>query len=121
MSLEITGKIHLIEDEQQISPTFKKRIFVLFVLNEYNEDYSDYIPFELKQDRTDLLNPYKVGEMIKVHFNLKGNKWTNKEGVDKYFSSNEAWRIEKVESTPVDAQPINSVEPTSNDENDLPF
>ncbi len=88
MALELQGKLIEVFDEQQISGTFKKREFVV----ETNENnYTEQIKFELVQDRTDIIDPYKIGEDIKVSFNLKGRKWN-----DKYFVNVQAWRIERV-------------------------
>ncbi len=35
----------------------------------------------------------KVGEEVKVHFNLKGTKWV-KDGRENYITNLDAWRIE---------------------------
>ncbi len=88
MALEIQGKLIEVFDEQKISDSFKKREFVL----ETNENnFTEQIKFELVQDRTDLIDPYQIGEDVKVSFNLKGRKWN-----DKYFVNVQAWRIERL-------------------------
>jgi hypothetical protein len=114
-TFEIEGKVHLISPTQQVTDNFRKRELVLFVENERNADYSDYIPFELKQDRVDLGDDLKEGESIKVSFNPRGRKWT-KDGVDKFFPSYEAWRIEKLEAAS-DMPPA----PEHDDPDNLPF
>jgi len=86
MALELTGKLIEIFPEQQISDKFKKREFVI---ETSENNFVEQIKFELVQDRTDLIDPYKVGADIKVSFNLKGRKWN-----DKYFVNVQAWRIE---------------------------
>jgi len=43
---------------------------------------------------------YAEDEEVEVHFNLKGRKWTDPKGEDKYFNSLQAWRIDKVQSQP---------------------
>ncbi len=92
MALEIQGKLIAVFDEQQVSGSFKKREFVV----ETNENnFTEQIKFELVQDRTDLIDPYQIGEDVKVSFNLKGRKWN-----DKYFVNVQAWRIEKVSDAP---------------------
>ena len=55
MNFEISGKVILKEDAQQISDRFKKREFVIEVENERNSDWNDFIKFQLTQDRCDLL------------------------------------------------------------------
>ncbi|MBN2668992.1 MAG: DUF3127 domain-containing protein [Bacteroidales bacterium] len=88
MALELTGKLIEKFDEQAISGSFKKREFVV----ETNENnFTEQIKFELVQDRTDIIDPYQIGETVKVSFNLKGRKWN-----DKYFVNVQAWRVERV-------------------------
>ena len=87
MALELTGKLIEKFEEQKISDKFKKREFVL---ETSENNFTEQIKFELVQDRTDLIDPYQIGEDVKVSFNLKGRKWN-----DKYFVNVQAWRIEK--------------------------
>ncbi len=128
MSLSITGAILEISDVQQIKETFKKREFVLE--HTENPQYPEFIKFELIQDKCALLDAYKVGDKVNVQFNLKGRKWTDREGKVVYFNSLQAWRIE-VESGAQSATPSPEAPPlegltepewSSDDkEDDLPF
>ncbi len=90
MALELTGKLVEKFEEQQISEKFKKREFVI---ETSENNFTEQIKFELVQDRTDIIDPYNIGEEIKISFNLKGRKWN-----DKYFVNVQAWRIERVSS-----------------------
>ena len=90
--MNITGKILEINNAQQVSDTFKKRAFVLEYME--NPQYPETISFELVQDKCDILNQFQVGQEVTVHFNLRGRKWVNPEGVARYFNSLQAWRIE---------------------------
>lgn len=90
MNFELTGKIIEIYKEQQVSERFKKREFVIDVPS---GNFSEQIKFQLTQDKTDLVDSYKLGEEVKVHFNIKGNKWK-----DGYFVNLQAWRLEKAGS-----------------------
>ncbi len=127
MSLSIVGSILEISETQQIKETFKKREFVVEYAD--NPQYPEFIKFELIQDKCTLLDAYKVGDKVSVQFNLKGRKWTDKEGQIKYFNSLQAWRIEVEGSTqPASAPetaPIESLsEPewaSDDKEDDLPF
>lgn len=103
MSYEVKGKVLEIMNVAQISDTFKKREFVL----EYSEhpEYPELIQLETIQDKTSLLDSLEIGDVITAHFNLKGRKWTNKEGVDRYFNTLQCWKIDT--QTEV-AQPIDS-------------
>lgn len=92
--MHISGKLLEIQATQPISDSFKKRVFII----EYaeNPQYPEYISFECIQDRCELLDGFQEGEMVNVHFNLRGRKWTNAEGVVRYFNTLQAWRLEKV-------------------------
>jgi hypothetical protein len=94
MGFEVEAKILVIKETDQVSPKFKKREFIV----EYAEDplYPQLIKFELTQDRTKALDSYQVGGKVRVHFDLRGRKWTNREGVDVYFNTLQAWRLEPV-------------------------
>ncbi len=131
MSLNISGSILEISEVQQIKETFKKREFVLEVTE--NPQYPEFIKFELIQDKCAILDAHKVGDKINVQFNLKGRKWTDREGKVVYFNSLQAWKIglegsqsqtPASPSTPA-AAPLGGIsEPSwSNDEEagDLPF
>lgn len=124
MNYEVVGKLIQKEDIQQVTASFQKRDFVIEVENERNPQWNDFIKVQLTQDRCDLLQNISEGELIKVHFNLRGRKW-EKDGKVSYFTNLEGWRIEKVaaensipampEYAPQDIPPIEE----SND--DLPF
>lgn len=130
--MDIKGKIVEIFDTIRVSDKFQKREFVV----EYaeNPSYPEFIKFELIQDKCDLLNNINPGQVIQVHFNLKGRKWTDPQGNDKYFNSLQAWKIDTsgAESQNASAAPNNATnddlgqqkEPdwlNSGGEDDLPF
>lgn len=89
--MELLGKIKVINAEQQVSATFKKREFVVTS----SEQYPQHILLELNQDKCDLLNSYSVGQDVKVSINLRGRSWTNPQGEEKFFNTIQAWKIEK--------------------------
>lgn len=114
--MHITGRLFEINPPQQVSESFKKRTFVVEYIE--NPQYPEYVSFELIQDKCDLLDGFKEKEEITVHFNLRGRKWTNPEGVVKYFNALQAWRLEKGNKLNESAAPT----PASiNVEDDLPF
>jgi hypothetical protein len=94
MNFELSGTLILKENTQDVSTSFKKREFVIEVPNERNNDWNDFIKFQLTQDKCALLDQFQTGEKIKVAFNIRGRKW-EKEGKVNYFSNLEAWRVEK--------------------------
>ncbi|KAA9327459.1 DUF3127 domain-containing protein [Hymenobacter busanensis] len=138
MAYEATGRLHDIMDEQQVSEKFRKREFVLEVID---GQYPEHIKFQLVQDKTALIDQYKVGDEVKVQFNLRGRGF-NKNGQMLYFTNLEAWRIEAAAggasaggnqggyAAPAanqnanlrrDAQPSRPAPIASDDDNDLPF
>ena|SRR5690606_7770550 len=90
MAYDAQGKLHEIFDEQQVSEKFKKREFVLEIPD---GAYTQFIKFQLTQDKCNLLDSYNVGDEIKVAFNLSGKPFT-KNGTTMYFTNLGAWRIE---------------------------
>ena len=89
--MEVTGKIKVVNPEQQISASFKKRELVVTT----DEQYPQHIMVEFTQDKCDLLNNYSVGEDVKVSINIRGREWVSPQGETKYFNSSQGWRIEK--------------------------
>lgn len=92
--METQGLLRQIYEEKKITDKFRIKEFVIIVA----ETYPQYISLQLSGDRLDLLDPYKIGDEIKVHFNIRGRAWKNKEGEEKYFNSLHAWRIERINS-----------------------
>lgn len=96
MSYELTGKLVEKYETIQRKETFKTREFVIEKSDEFNgRTITNYIKFQCVQDKTALLDKYSIGEQLKVHFNIKGTKWS-KDGRDSYITNLDAWRIESV-------------------------
>ncbi len=122
MAYEIVGKLHKKFDTEVKTQTFQAREFVLLV---EEGNYPQYIKFQLTQDRCNLLDQYEEGQLLKVHFDLRGREWNGK-----FFTNLNAWRLESVEQAaeaPPDAPPAGDF-PTAADEpadtgefDDLPF
>lgn len=129
--MEIKAKIQTIFPSQQVTASFKKREFVVEYAD--NPQYPEFIKFECIQDKCDQLDSFSEGQDVNVSFNLKGRKWTDPQGVDKYFNSLQAWRITADQGQPAaTAAPAGATPPppASNDEpdwlnadesDDLPF
>lgn len=133
MSYEIQGKIIQKGDTEQKSEKFKKREFVIESERVVNTSmiFNDFVKFQLTQDRCDLVESYQVGDMVKVNFDIRGNKW-EKNGETVYFTNLEAWRLEKVQAQDPEmaSAPMETVDqipppPPQNamsvEEDDLPF
>lgn len=124
--MEVQGKIKMIGETQTFGANgFKKRELVITT----EEQYPQHILIEFVQDKTDLLNNYKVGQDVKISINLKGREWINPQGETKYFNSIQGWRVESLQHETSGAippvPPMDAFEPVSDlneeDHDDLPF
>lgn len=128
---ESTGIIEEIFDTVTRNEKYLSREFVLKQPGEYDQ----FIKFDTKGLKCELLNSFRVGMEVKVTYNVKGRKWV-KDDKTGYFNSLEAWKIESVggEKLTVYAKPPEidfnkSVEPevpydfnaAGQDNKDLPF
>jgi hypothetical protein len=124
--MEVTGKIKVINAEQQVSASFRKRELVVAT----EEQYPQFISINFVQDKCDLLSAYKVGEAVKVSINLRGREWVSPQGETKYFNDIQGWRIERLQAeAPATQMPpmpaAEAFEPATNfneeEHDDLPF
>ena len=123
--MNISGKVKLINETKEYgSNGFRKREIVLTT----QEQYPQNILVEFIQDRTNLLDTFNIGDLVKVDINLRGREWTNDKGEIKYFNSIQGWRIEKVEDDFESQLPplptkedLNISESSENEPDDLPF
>ena len=91
MSFEIEGKLHKKFETESKTASFQAREFVILISE---DNYPQYIKFQLTQDRCSLIDNYEEGKKVKVHFDLRGREWN-----EKYFTNLNAWRIEHIEET----------------------
>ena len=125
MAYELQGKIIEIYPTNQVSDRFKKREFVVEKEeNNAGNVFVDTIKFQTTQDRCSLLDQLQTGELVKVTFNVRGNKW-EKNGQINYFNNLDAWRIEKIGNMDgVDDVPFpdeSDFASAPDEEGDLPF
>ena len=127
-NLSTEGKLKRIHDEQIINERFKKREFVI----ETEEQYSQTLIFQLVQDKTNIIDNFKIGDKIEVYFNLRGREWQRDTDSEiRVFNTLDAWRIEKLTendsiTSEVNDQNIDAATTSENilkdeDEDDLPF
>jgi len=91
--MQVEGKVKAINPNIQVSATFVKSEMVVTT----QEQYPQHIMIEFAGDKADLVDPYKVGDAVKVSINLAGREWVNPQGETKYFNSIRGWRIERAE------------------------
>src|ERR1044072_1242822 len=93
MSLEVTGKLLVKYDAQQVNDRFKKREFVLELAEEINGNvYTNYAKMQLVQNKCDILDRFNTGDSLKVNFNIKGNRW-GRDGRVNYITYLDVGRI----------------------------
>ncbi len=125
MSFELTGKLIEKFDVQQVSDAFRKREFIVEKSeNQGGMEFTDYIKFQLTQDRCSLIDNFNLQDEIRVNFNVRGRRWVKDKNVS-YFTNLEAWRIEKIAAAPEEPPPPPFSEeedaPPSEEFDDLPF
>lgn len=126
MSFEVNGELNKKFDTTKITDSFKKREFVIEI---EDGNYSQFIKFQLIQDKCSMLDPFNEGDRLKVHFNLRGRPYNNRQGGVTYFTNLDAWRIEsETPAAPQHTAPSASDFPTTSDlppeptdNDDLPF
>lgn len=126
MSFDVQGRLHEIFDEVQVSEKFRKREFVLEIPD---GSFTQHVKFQLTQDKCSVIDQYKIGDEVKVNFNLSGKPFT-KNGTTMYFTNLQAWRIESASgasgnnsqsSSRAEQPATNSPFLTEEVDNDLPF
>lgn len=107
--MELTGTIISIGQTEQKAANLQVRNFVIEVANSQNPQYNDFIEMQLMGQRTSIIDSYKLGDMVKVTFDIRGRKWiSNREpGKVVYFTTLNAWKIdsETASATATQQQP----------------
>lgn len=128
--LKFTGKISQIKQVRTGSTDKGEWANAEFEVTEQSDKYPQIALFDFFKNgeyvgqAKDFEKNYKVGDHVTVHFNLKKNTYTKKDGSQAAFYKTSAWKIEKGSSAPqpehfqtVDAQVIQPGE----EDDDLPF
>ena len=113
------GEVVFITPTTSVSDKFKKREVTL----KSQDEYPQYVTFQLTQDKCDLANNLKTGDAVEVQYNLRGRRWEAQDGTIKYFNSIEAWTMSlssKVENSAVEKL-RKTFDTTDESSDDLPF
>jgi hypothetical protein len=113
------GEVVFVTPTTSVSDKFKKREITL----KSQDEYPQYVTFQLTQDKCDLANNLKTGEVVEVSYNLRGRRWEAQDGTIKYFNSIEAWTMSlssKIENSAVDKL-RKTFDTTDESSDDLPF
>lgn len=126
--MELQGRIKMLGETKEIgSNGFRKREVVITT----EEQYPQHIMTEFIQDKTSLLDNFKVGQQVKISINLRGREWVSPQGETKYFNTIQGWRIEALQQETTGSAemppmpPAQAFEPAvdlkEDDHDDLPF
>lgn len=85
---QLQGEIYSIGETKQVTDNFSKREFI--VITDKSTNYPNYIKLEFAQANCSKLDDHKVGDLVTVEFNLKGN--LSKDG-NMAFNTLQAWAI----------------------------
>ena len=96
MGMETTGRLHVINEAQQVTERFRKREFVLELFD--NPRYPQFVQFQLSGDRCEGLDGFEVGDEVQVEFSLRGREWKSPKGEVKYFNSLDVWTVTRLEA-----------------------
>lgn len=121
--MEVKGTIKVIFPTETVSEKFKKRDIVISTEEQYSQDIS----VQFVQDKTSILDKYKVGQSVTVGINLRGRSWQSPQGEVKYFNTIQGYRIDAEQpQAPKQAPPAQPqttpLAPLADDEDlDIPF
>ena len=118
MANTMTGKIHVIMPTETIvskkdkNKSFQKRTIVLDCtrFDQYTGErgFENYPSFDFSGDKCQELDNYQVGQIVTITFDLQGNKFTDGNGKDRWFTSIRGYRVELKGQTHTQAQPTQS-------------
>jgi hypothetical protein len=126
---KVRGVVHLIEETKTYGQKgFRKR---LVVLEQDNDRFTNYIPFDFIQDACDSVDELNVGDEVEITYRLAGRKWQKDAKSEvKFFLNAEATAFKvlggKGSSTASkapddDSDPNAGLSEAAYDEEDIPF
>ncbi len=121
---EASGTLKLILDTQTFASGFSKREFVITT---DHDKYPQELKFEVVKDRCALLDDFKVGQAVRLNFDIRGNEYNGK-----YYVNLSCWKIQAADggesAAPARQQGGGSAEPSASDlrndsdfDDDIPF
>lgn len=107
---DFKGEVIFITPTTSVSDKFKKRDITL----KSQDEYPQYVTFQLTQDKCELADHVKPGDVVEVKYNLRGRRWEAQDGTIKYFNTIEAWTMSL-------SSVVNNPLKKNEDSDDLPF
>lgn len=91
MNLEIVGKVYFQSQVELIgSNQIPKKILVV----ETEGQFAQKIPVEFIKDKVDLLANLQIGQVVKVHVNIRGSEYLDKSNVTRFGLNFQGWKVE---------------------------
>lgn len=118
--MDIQGKVLEVLDTVHVSEKFRKRDLILEYAD--NPEYPETLKIEAHNDKCEKLDELRPGDDVTVSVNLRGRKWTDKNGKDSYFNTIALWKFQ-VNQT-VAGEPVPTAQGIAEEESDgseLPF
>lgn len=120
--MEITGVIKRINETKEVGASnFKVRDIHIQTM----EQYPQILSIQFVQDKTAILDNYKVGQEVTIAINLRGREWTNPQDEVIVFNTLQGWRISGGAKSAVDAYKAKTTEPDleveEEEDDSLPF
>jgi len=97
--MEITGIIHRIEEVENIGYNFQNLFFYLKYVDTNGK--MQFLKFKLSNGRVDLIEGFKIGDKVKITFQLEGNETTNDKKKPVIYDRKEVYSIQGIGETPI--------------------
>lgn len=118
---KLTGTLIYKGQTVQVSPKFSKREFVI----ETQDKFPQQILLQLVNDRTDVIENIRVGDLLDVFYNVRGRAWNDpKTQQTKWFNTIEAWAVtfsNATAQTPAPHTPAQANYPQQTGDNTQPY
>lgn len=87
--MKVNGKVHTIKQREQKGEKLTiQEVWVEETEQRNNQMFSNILPIQFVNDKTELIQNLKVGDEVEIGINLRGRVWN-----DKCFVSLNGWTI----------------------------
>lgn len=98
------GKVALINESEQVTETFIKKVVLVEIATSFQPQL---IAFDFVNANIKLVDGIKVGDEVRIHFNLNCSSWTNRAGKKNYSVSLRPVKVDNISiPTPADAMKV---------------
>lgn len=101
MSYELEGTLKEVFETRTFGKGFTKREFVVTTSRGPDDRYPQHIKMCVVKDKVSLLDRFRLGQRLRVQFDLRGN-----ESNGRYFNEIQAWRVDAFEEGEDTAPPL---------------